>query len=128
MKIGFMQGRLSPLVNGKIQAFPSAHWRDEFPAPEALGIQLMEWTLDQEDLDTNPLLTESGRREIVALQERHRVGIPSCTGDCFMQAPFYKASGGERARLVDQLERVAEACARLGMRYLLIPLLDNGTI
>ena len=30
ISIGFMQGRLSPLVNGKIQAFPWDYWRDEF--------------------------------------------------------------------------------------------------
>ena len=28
-RIGFMQGRLSPQVDGKIQAFPWVHWRDE---------------------------------------------------------------------------------------------------
>mgnify|MGYP001554379746 CR=1 FL=1 len=49
-KIGFMQGRLSPLVDGKIQAFPWAHWRDEFPAGDECGIHLMEWTLDHDRL------------------------------------------------------------------------------
>ena len=29
-KIGFMQGRLSPLVDGKIQAFPWDCWSEEF--------------------------------------------------------------------------------------------------
>jgi len=30
-RIGFMQGRLSPQVNGKIQAFPWSHWQSELP-------------------------------------------------------------------------------------------------
>ena len=29
-RIGFMQGRLSPMVNGKIQAFPYETWKNEF--------------------------------------------------------------------------------------------------
>ena len=27
--VGFMQGRLSPMVDGKIQAFPWGHWQEE---------------------------------------------------------------------------------------------------
>ena len=45
-RIGFMQGRLSPQVGDRIQAFPRDHWREEFPIAERLGFPLMEWTLD----------------------------------------------------------------------------------
>jgi hypothetical protein len=27
---GIMQGRLSPLIQGKIQAFPEKYWQNEF--------------------------------------------------------------------------------------------------
>ena len=63
-KIGFMQGRLSPLVNGRIQTFPWENWKDEFPLAQQINIHLMEWTLDQERLYENPLLTETGQAEI----------------------------------------------------------------
>jgi hypothetical protein len=36
-RIGFMQGRLSPLLDGRIQAFPREHWRQEFELGERLG-------------------------------------------------------------------------------------------
>ena len=49
-RIGFMQGRLSALVDGKIQAFPWDEWREEFPRAKALGLGRMEWTIDQERL------------------------------------------------------------------------------
>ena len=49
-KIGFMQGRLSPIVGGMVQAFPWSAWREEFPAAETAGLSLMEWTLDQDRL------------------------------------------------------------------------------
>ena len=45
-KIGFMQGRLSKLVNNQIQAFPFKNWLNEFPLANKLGISCMEWTLD----------------------------------------------------------------------------------
>ena len=71
-RIGFMQGRLSALVDGKIQAFPWNEWREEFPRAKALGIGRMEWTIDQDRLRENPLTTESGRERDRAPGARQR--------------------------------------------------------
>ena len=35
VKIGFMQGRFSPLVNDRIQAFPVENWENEFKIAKA---------------------------------------------------------------------------------------------
>ncbi len=127
-RIGFMQGRLSPLVDGKIQAFPSDCWRAEFVLAERHSFPLIEWTLDHEGLSENPLMTRQGRAEIKALQQRHGIAIVSLTGDCFMQAPFFKAKGPRAIALRDELHAVLNASAELGIRFVLIPLVDNGRI
>jgi L-ribulose-5-phosphate 3-epimerase len=127
-RIGFMQGRLSALVDGKIQAFPWNEWRDEFPRAKALGLSRMEWTIDQERLRENPLTTESGRSEIVRLSGANAFQIPSLTGDCFMQAPFWKAAGQARDALVADLDLVLASSAALGIESVVIPLVDNGKI
>jgi hexulose-6-phosphate isomerase len=88
-RIGFMQGRLSPQIDGKIQAFPWPYWRDEFPLARDLGFTRLEWTLDHDDLAANPLMTAEGQAEILALSAAHGVAVSSITGDCFMQAPFW---------------------------------------
>lgn len=125
-RIGFMQGRLSPLVGGRIQAFPWQHWRDEIAQAERLGFSVMEWTLDQEGLRDNPLLTREGRAEIRSLSAAHGLRIPSVTGDCFMQAPFHKAEGSRKHALLSDFEAVVGACADLGIRCIVIPVVDNG--
>jgi L-ribulose-5-phosphate 3-epimerase len=127
-EIGFMQGRLSPQVDGKIQAFPWSHWESEFPAAERLSLTLMEWTLDQERLRENPLMTRDGQERIRALSARHGVAVRSVTGDCFMQAPFYKAQGSLRQELIEDLRAVLGACARVDARVLVVPLVDNGRV
>jgi L-ribulose-5-phosphate 3-epimerase len=127
-KIGFMQGRLSPLVDGKIQAFPWDTWQQEFPAAQGLGLGLMEWTLDQDRLYQNPLLTPEGQQEIRALCQKHRIAIASLTGDCFMQAPFWKAAGQERAALEADFIAIARACAAVGIQMVVVPLVDNGRL
>jgi hexulose-6-phosphate isomerase len=127
-KIGFIQGRLSPLVDGKIQAFPSDHWRDEFFQAEKNNFHLIEWTLDHTDLYSNPLLSKEGRLEIKALCFKHDVKIPSLTGDCFMQAPFWKSSKKNRVLLEEEFLNVSDACKDLGISFIVVPLVDNGSL
>lgn len=126
-RIGFMQGRLSPLVDGKIQAFPWPHWQDEFSIAAHVGITLLEWTLDQDRLFENPLMTESGRQRVNKLKAQHGLAIPSLTGDCFMQAPFWKATT-EREKLIRDLRAIVHAAAGIGIGTILIPLVDAGRL
>jgi L-ribulose-5-phosphate 3-epimerase len=127
-RVGFMQGRLSPLVDGRIQAFPWAAWKDEFPIAEKIGLRLMEWTLDQDRLYENPLLDPEGQAEIQKLCRRHRIAVPSLTGDCFMQAPFWKADAAQGKALKDDFVAIANACASVGIYMIVVPLVDNGRL
>lgn len=123
-----MQGRLSPMVEGRIQAFPWHSWQQEFPVAQGLGLGLMEWTLDQERLYQNPLLTSQGQKEIRRLCQAHRLSIPSLTGDCFMQAPFWKAQRPAKAALEADFIAIAHACAEIGIEMIVVPLVDNGRL
>lgn len=127
-RVGFMQGRLSAMVDGKIQAFPWDQWRDEFPRANALGLTRIEWTIDQDRLRENPLNTRAGQQEILELSQRNGLKPASLTGDCFMQAPFWKADGETQKSLVDDLDLVLASCSTLGIEFVVIPLVDNGRI
>ena len=126
--IGFMQGRLCERVDGKIQAFPWRDWESEFPAAAAIDLHLMEWTLDQERLYENPLMTAGGQGQIRTLCQQHGMVIPSLTGDCFMQAPFWKVDGQVRTDLQADFLEIARACAAVGIRMTVVPLVDNGRL
>ena len=116
------------MVDGRIQAFPWATWVDEFEKAYACGISLMEWTLDQDRLYDNPLLTKSGQSEIRALCHQYSVAIPSLTGDCFMQAPFWKANAQIAKDLKNDFIAILEACSSVGISKLVVPIVDNGSI
>ncbi len=128
MNIGFMQGRLSNLVDGRIQSFPWLEWESEFSIAKRLGLSLMEWTLDQEKLYQNPLMTVPGRERITQLSSTYDVHIPSVTCDCFMQAPFFKTDGLIRRSLLRDLQSILDASRQVGIRYIVLPLVDNGSI
>ena len=126
--IGFMQGRLSPMVDGKIQSFPWDRWRDEFGLANLHGFTCMEWTLDHDYLEYNPLMMEAGRSIIRLLSNRHNLKIRSLTGDCFMQSPFWKASDVKRAYLLKALRTILVSAAKLDIQLILLPLVDNGSL
>jgi hexulose-6-phosphate isomerase len=62
------------------------------------------------------------------LSTLHGVRIPSLTGDCFMQAPFWKAEGVARVALERDFRAVISACAAAGIALVIVPLVDNGRI
>ncbi len=122
-----MQGRLSPLIDGKIQAFPWPYWQNEFSIAAENGFGIMEWTLDQERLYENPLMNSMGRAKIRQLMSQYNISIPSLTGDCFMQAPFYKLPKQHKS-LLNDLNNIINACADLDVKTILIPLVDKGRL
>lgn len=127
-KIGFMQGRLSPPVGGRIQAFPWEVWQREFPLGRQLGFRFIEWTLDQERLAENPLMNSQGQQQIRDLCRLHGIRIPALTGDCFMQAPFWKQQRTRRLSLQDDFLAVVRACSALQVPLLVVPLVDGGRL
>jgi L-ribulose-5-phosphate 3-epimerase len=116
------------LEGGRIQAFPWSSWKNEFAIASAQGFRAMEWTLDYAQVRRNPLLTVTGRAEIREISRRWELRIPSLTGDCFMQAPFWKAVGSERAVLKNEFLAVAEACSAIGISIIVVPLVDHGRL
>lgn len=127
-RIGFMQGRLSPIYFDRIQSFPWNNWKNEFIQSKEIGFSLLEWTLDYDFFNENPLMNEVGRSNIKKYSEVNGVKIDSITGDCFMQAPFWKASGSFFNKLEADFVSILDACMALNISIIVIPLVDNGSI
>ena len=126
-RIGFMQGRLCDMMDGKIQAFPWKDWESEFSSAYEIDVGLMEWTLDQENLYQNPLMTADGQKKILALSEKYNLKIASLTGDCFMQAPFWRTTDSTtKNELKDDFFGICKACSAIGIEYIVVPLVDAG--
>jgi hypothetical protein len=55
MRIGIIQGRLSPPINDHIQEFPNSNWKKEFDILNLLNLNHIEWIITKNSYDTNPL-------------------------------------------------------------------------
>lgn len=123
MQLGFMQGRLSPPVNGRIQSFPWEYWREEFTKAQKIGFQIMEWTIDSENYMSNPIFSKVS--EIRELSAQHNIKIPSVTNDHFMEMPPW--SIGEENSMRNLLKLI-KAMGKINSKLLVIPLVDNSSI
>jgi L-ribulose-5-phosphate 3-epimerase len=124
--LGCMQGRLSPKIKNKIQSFPDRYWKDEFFIAKNLGLKFIEWTLDHEKLLLNPIFIKKKIKIIKDLSQKNSIKIISLTGDCFMQNPFWKKKNHKKELII--LKKVIKACSVIGIKFIVIPLVDNGSI
>ena len=76
-RIGFIQGRLSDLVNNRIQLFPVKNWKAELKEASRNEIRTLEWTIDSETITENPLILPEFLRLlktlIISISEFHQL-------------------------------------------------------
>jgi len=124
--IGVMQGRLSPKYCGHYQAHPAGYWQDEFPIAAGLGLELIEFVFDQASAEQNPLMRDSGVDEILAISEKTGVKVRSVCADYFMTAPLHGVRASAAQHSVHALETLIRLSARLGVRDIVIPCVDES--
>ena len=120
-KIGTMQGRLLPKYKGRYQAFPVGNWPLEFSAAKQSGIELIEFILDYEDVEENPLLADP--TAIKATARHSGVLVASICADYFMEAPLHRSDAARRV-----LERLMDSAAVIGARDIVIPCVDQSSL
>ena len=120
-----MQGRLSPLVNGRIQSFPGEHWYEEFRIAKSLSLLNIEWTVDTPTYSVNPLVQKSQRSRILEISMQNTVKIPSVTCDFYMENPHWEISSSDTEK---GIREILEGMKQIGASILVIPLVDNSSI
>lgn len=122
---GFMQGRLVPDEKGKIQSFPWKKWEKEFSLAKKLKLNIMEWTLDDEFFFQNPINNIKGRNKIKKLSLKYKIKINSITCDFFMQSPYFIY---KNQQTFEKVKKLICNASKLNIKFLVLPLVDNGSI
>lgn len=124
-----MQGRLVPSEKkNAIQFFPAKNWKKEIKLASKNNFQIMEWTINNENLSKNPIYNGNLKELKQALKE-NKLSIPSVTYDYFMEQPFFKKINDKNKRkILKNLVKIIKNSNKIGVTYHVFPLVDNSSI
>jgi len=111
MKIGIIQGRLSPPVEG-FQECP-ADWQREFDLLPEIGLNHIEWIVTKESFNTNPIFT----------MDMSEYPISSICADNLVDSRI-----ANKEYLYSNLIPLCEAATRNKIDNITIPLLEDSSV
>ena len=126
-EIGIMQGRLSPRIDGKIQAYPANTWQKEFEIAQEIGYAAIEWIVEN-PVETNALMTDSGKAEIKKVIVSTGVRIDYVCADIFMQQPLVRMTEETKSQNKEYLASILKNAKEVGAIGVEIPFVDNSSI
>jgi len=126
--LGVMQGRLLPKYKGRYQAHPVGYWQDEFPIAASLGLDCIEFIVDYNDFEKNPLSSSSGVKSILNVVDESKVKVVSICADYFMEAPFHSLDSSIAENSLDVLMLLLESGKDLGVKDIVIPCVDQSSL
>jgi L-ribulose-5-phosphate 3-epimerase len=127
-QIGVMQGRLVPKYQGRYQAFPIGMWQDEFKIAQECDLDLIEFILDFNDAEENPLLKKSGIDEILVISQKTGVTVKTICADYFMEAPLHSNDKEVSKKSFQVLEVLLETAKSLKITDIVIPCVDQSSL
>ena len=126
--LGVIQGRLLPKFQGRYQAHPLGYWQDEFVIASDIGLDCIEFILDYNDAEKNPLLSVGGVEEVASLSEKTGVHVKTICADYFMEAPLHSKDESIANNSLSILKRLFKASVFLGATDIVIPCVDQSSL
>lgn len=123
--LGIMQGRLLPRYENRYQSHPLNYWQAEFYIARDLGFDQIEFILDYNDYEKNPLIKKGGIAEIKSIIKETGVQLKSICADYFMEAPFHSKEQKKSEKVLKQLLINA---SKLNIIDIVIPCVDQSTL
>ncbi len=124
--LGVMQGRLLPKYQKRYQAHPVGYWQEEFPIASNFGLSFIEFILDYNNVEQNPLLTQSGIDAIRRLSEETGVLVKTICGDYFMTAPIHSEYQKISTHSGQMLQLLLFKAKKLSINDIVIPCVDQA--
>ena len=127
-KIGVMQGRLLPKYQGRYQAHPIGYWEDEFEIAASIGIDLIEFILDYNNFEENPLMSLSGCEKIKAITGQCGVMVKTICADYFMEAPLHSTDLNVATLSAAVLRELILNSRTIGVTDIVLPLVEQSSV
>jgi len=121
-----VQGRGLKQTTESMQYFPN-NWIEEFPIIQKLGFNGIEWIYDKKSEYVNPILDDSGRKQMIELSQKYNVKLENIVFDWFMEHPLLKNELLQE-KSVEKFLSLIQSCSDVGFKRIIFPLLDKNKI
>ena len=125
--VGVIQGRLLPKYQGRYQCHPVGYWSEEFKIVAELDLDCIQFILNSDNIDMNPLSSAQGLEKINGLVNSSGVKVSSICADYFMEKPLHKISGKELLNAIEVLKKLVKSSKKIGSKSIVLPCLDNSS-
>ena len=123
-----MQGRLSPVIDNQIQSFPLESWKEEFSLASDIGYEIIEWVVDTNTFEENPLHSQEGRKEIKSLQSTYDLAVHSICCDYLMDYPLTSSIESVRIDSTNYLRNLIKYSQEIGIKFVELPLVAKASL
>ena len=123
-----MQGRLLPKYNGRYQAHPVGYWQQEFEIASDIGLDSIEFILDFNEANENPLLKSGGVDEIQRVVKKTGVKVKTICADYFMEAPLHSIDTRVAEQSQQVMIRLLNNSLSLGITDIVVPCVDQSSL
>lgn len=124
-----MQGRLvDSEKKNEIQFFPKKNWIKELGLFKKNKIKYIEWVASFENLKANPILKKKKIFTIKKECKKNQVKIRSIDAQFFVKKPIYKGTTSQKKKSLQDLKKIFINSQLLGIKYFIIPALENASL
>lgn len=123
-----MQGRLVPKYQGRYQAHPIGNWEAEFFLAKEIGLNCIEFILDLNEANNNPLIRDGGIDEIKSVVNRSGVEVKTVCADYLMDSPLHSNNLSNAQYSQKLLSKLINNVSSLGVRDIVIPCVDKSSL
>jgi len=127
-KLGIIQGRLLPMVNDQIQAFPGDGWEQEFFFAQEIGFDSIELTIEIASYNIHPINSPDGRKKLRAITNKTNVALAGLCCDVFMEYPMTSSNSKIYEQADQMMETLILNSADLGLEMIEVPLMGDNSI
>ena len=126
--LGVMQGRLLPKYEGKYQAHPRDYWEDEFNIAASFNLKHIEFILDYEGYELNPLMTSRGLDRIKKISNETGVTVKTICADYFMEAPLHSKNEEICSKSINVMINLIQNASKIGVTDIVLPCVDQSSL
>ncbi len=123
-----MQGRLLPKINNMYQSFPGKEWHKEFILAKELGLNCIEFIVDDFSINNNPLLSKSGMKKIKEISKKTGIQVKSICADYFMDYPIHTHDHENNSKSIKILKKIIHSANELRATDVVLPCIEKSSI